>query len=69
MFEMPIMEKKNDRLNRLIEWAKNTYGPEISQRVANESPQKEADFWIALNKVKAAQDQKYQGTLSYEKFS
>ena len=62
---MPIMQEKNDRLIRLIEWAQSTYGSEISQRVAKESPKKEADFWIALNKVRAAHNQKYQGTLNF----
>lgn len=64
-----MMEEKNDRLDSLIEWAKSTYGSEISQRVAKESPQEEADFWIALNKVRAAHDQKYQGTLSFGRSS
>ena len=60
---MPIMQENNNRLDRLIEWARNTYGSEISQRVAKAAPREEADFWIALNKVRAAHDQKYQNTL------
>ena len=61
VFEVPIMRnKKNDRLSSLIEWAKSTYGADIAHRVARESPLSEVDFWVALNKVRAAHNQKYQ---------
>jgi hypothetical protein len=63
------MREKNNRLDSLLEWAKSTYGFEISQRVARESPQEEADFWKALNKVRAANNQKYQNTLRVKKTS
>jgi len=56
-----MMQEKN-RLNSLMEWAKSTYGSEISQRIARESPREEADFWIALNKVRTTHNQKYQST-------
>lgn len=59
--EMSIMQEENDRLDRLIGWVKSTYGIEISERVAKESPQEEADFWVVLNKVKAAHDREYRG--------
>ena len=57
-----MMPEKNNRLDALIEWVKRTYGAEISQRVARESPKEEADFWIALNKARATHDRKYQTT-------
>lgn len=69
VFEMSIMPEKNNRLDSLMEWAKSTYGSEISQRVARESPQEEADFWIALNKVRSSHGQKYQSTLNLGKSS
>ncbi len=56
------MPEKNNRLDSLIEWVQRTYGAEISQRVAQESPKEESDFWIALNKVRATHDRKYQTT-------
>ena len=63
------MPQKNNRLVSLMEWAKTTYGSEISQRIARQSPQEEADFWIALNKVREDHNQKYQNTPNVEKFS
>jgi hypothetical protein len=56
------MPEKKNRLDDLMEWVDRTYGAEISQRVAQESPKEEADFWIALNKARATQDRKYQTT-------
>lgn len=56
------MSERHNRLDALIEWAKRTYGAEISQRVTRESPKEEADFWIALNKARAKHDRKYQTT-------
>lgn len=63
------MPEKNNRLDTLMEWAKSTYGSEISKRVAGESPQEEADFWIALNKAKSSYGKKYQSTLNLGKSS
>ena len=59
IFKVPIMPEENNRLDSLMEWVKNTYGAEISQRVAQESPKEEVDFWIALNKARATQNRKY----------
>ncbi|MBN2314335.1 MAG: hypothetical protein JXM79_10425 [Sedimentisphaerales bacterium] len=56
------MPGNNNRLDALIEWVNRTYGAEISQCVARESPKEEADFWIALNKARATHDRKYQTT-------
>jgi hypothetical protein len=64
-----MMREKNNRLDSLLAWAKSTYGVEISQRIARESPREEADFWIALNKVRATHNQKYQNMLSAGKSS
>lgn len=67
IFEILIMRKKNIRLDSLLEWAKNTYGSEVSQLIARQSPREDADFWIALNKARATHNQKYQGTRSVGK--
>jgi len=69
IFEIPMMREKNNRLDSLMGWAKRMYGTEISQRIARESLQEEADFWIALNKARATHNQKYQSTLSTGKTS
>jgi len=64
-----MMQEKNNRLASLMEWAKSTYGSQISQLIARESPREEADFWIALNKVRTAHNQKYQSSLNPGKSS
>ena len=63
---MLTMPEQNNRLQSLMEWAEITYGSGISQRIAAESPQEETEFWIALNKVKAAHDRRYQSPQSVE---
>ena len=62
-----MMQEKNNRLNSLMEWAKSTYGSEISQRIARDLPREEADFWMALNKVRTAHNRKYHSTLNLRK--
>ena len=59
------MEEKRNRLDSLLEWAEATFGPEISHRIVSESPLKEADFWKALNKARAAHKQKYQSHANF----
>jgi hypothetical protein len=63
------MQEKNNRLDSLMEWAKSTYGSEISQRIAKESPREEVDFWVALNKVRAIYDREHRSSLRLGKSS
>jgi len=58
------MQERNNRLDSLMEWTKSTYGFEMAQHVARESPQDETDFWIALNKARAARNLKYRSAFS-----
>jgi hypothetical protein len=58
------MPKKRDRIDSLLEWAESTFGCDISHRIASESPHDEAAFWKTLNKVRAAQKQKYKSPVN-----
>jgi len=53
------MEEKKSRVDALIEWAKNNYDRNISQRVARKYLEDDAYFWEVLSNARATNQVKH----------
>jgi len=54
-----IMEEQKSRMDSLIEWAKNNYDRNISQRVARKYLEDDAYFWAVLSNIRATNQVKH----------
>ena len=54
-----IMEEKKNRMDSLIEWARNNYGRHISLRVARKYLQDDTYFWTELSDARSTHQLKY----------